>query len=152
VLCSCGGLVGSPFEDEHEAEPEEVREVCEGSAGPLETDAEQVRVRRSVGDVERLLESLDPSRERAVDDGGDELVFVLEVPVDGADRKPGSLAHEVDGRAFVAALAGDLSGGGEDLLARCLSVGASTSGCGPVPACHRLDGSTVVWLTVAITT
>ena len=42
--------------------------------------------------------------EAALDDGGDQLVLVLEVPVDRAGGEAGALTHEGDAGAVVAAL------------------------------------------------
>ena len=67
-----------------------------------------------VGRGNGTLDRGDPRIPAAVDDRGDEFVLVREVPVDRARREAGAFADEIDARALVPALAGDLGGSVED--------------------------------------
>jgi hypothetical protein len=64
-----------------------------------------------------------PRPETAFDDCRDQVVLVLEVPVNGTGRQPALGADQGDAGALVAALGADLGGGIEDAFTRQLTVG-----------------------------
>jgi hypothetical protein len=79
----------------------------------------------------RQLPGRKPLAEAALDHRGDQVVLVLEVPVDGARRQPARLADQADAGALVTALCGDHRRRIENPVARQLAVGA-------LPADHLL--------------
>ena len=71
-----------------------------------------------------------PRGEAAFDDGGDQVVLVLEMPVDRAGRQPALLADQRDAGAFIPAFGGDLGGGVEDPFPRLLAIEAAAARLG----------------------
>ena len=126
-----GGLVGSALEREHETQPEKSGDSR--SARPVRRISARMISRRDapVFDLHWGAHAGDPLDPAALDDGGEERVLVLEVPVDRARRQTRPFAHQGDAGPLVAPLAGDRGRGGEDLLPGLISVGAPPSrfGC-----------------------
>src|SRR5208283_1163686 len=117
-----GRLFGAPLQRQHESEPEEVGRLREGFRRPTECGGKLLLAACPRLRGHPHAHAFQPAVEGALDDGGDQLVLVLEVPVDRAGGEPGALAHERDARALVAALPGDLRRRIEDALPRLLSV------------------------------
>src|SRR5271156_2401097 len=78
----------------------------------------------------RNFPSRKPRAETALDNGRNQVVLVLEVPIDGAGGQTTLGAHRCDGGALVPAFGRDFGGGIQDPNARQLSVG-------PAPATFR---------------
>ena len=111
-----GGFGGPLFQGEHQAQAQEVCRFAQGFAGALHHCRQFLVDGTGVGLI-AVPGGGEPRFEAVVDDGGDEGVFVLEVPVDGARGLAGSFTDQPDGSALVAAFGGDLSGGVKDFLA-----------------------------------
>ena len=93
----------------------------------LPGEADDAFARLAVG---REFPDAQPGLEAAVDDRGQQVVLVLEVPVDGTGGESALLADEPDAGALVTAFRGNLVGGVQDPLTGLLAVGSFATGLG----------------------